>query len=492
MSKQSLMPSVQYAFKSIRRNFRRSFTLMLGIIISISIISGVLFYLDSTSGTLVSKALADVTIDTAIVDTTANETLIREILDFTLNESDFELINSADLIVGTKPFMYSGRSAGKPTFEIGAIVAPNDEFDLSFQSVRQMLTTGGNFSITYVIGLEPSYFEHFSLFSTTANVTEVFGNGQVLISENLEALLDDTDNVINVTIIDSEFDFQEKQFNTLQSLNLTVGGVTKFDTAIMQESIYAFEPDLINEGDSAILQSSLVPNVILMDYEQYWSLFNSTADKTVSFNAIHIKEDHSLLSDDTETISSQINQIANIIGIYYPEVEVVDLLNIALDSVDEQLNQMRLFLIYFALPGLLLGAFISKYAIDLTLKERQKEIGLLRTKATLRRQIAFSMGFESTIISSVGLVLGLLIGYIASLMIYNGLNGGGGLIAISGTSIGLSLAIGVGIVSIAVYFSTKQLLKPSVTETLKDKKDEKVPFWRKIYLDYILIGVSIV
>ncbi len=64
----TMLTSVTYALKSIHRNFQRSFTLMFGVIISLAIVSGVLFYLDSTSGELVQVAFADVHIDSVISD----------------------------------------------------------------------------------------------------------------------------------------------------------------------------------------------------------------------------------------------------------------------------------------------------------------------------------------------------------------------------------------------------------------------------------------
>lgn len=46
---------LSYARKSIFRNFRRSSTLMIGIIISLAIISGVLFYVDSSTEIMIDR-----------------------------------------------------------------------------------------------------------------------------------------------------------------------------------------------------------------------------------------------------------------------------------------------------------------------------------------------------------------------------------------------------------------------------------------------------
>ena len=142
-------------------------------------------------------------------------------------------------------------------------------------------------------------------------------------------------------------------------------------------SIVAFDPSQTSGGTS-IKKTSQISNCIVMSYSKYWDLFinESIPQSTlaISFNSVHLKLDHSQLSTNTDIIYGQLSQMQSTIEIFYPNVDISNLLSLALDQVVVQLNQMRLFLVYFALPGLLIGAYLSKYAIDLTIKERQKEI----------------------------------------------------------------------------------------------------------------------
>lgn len=500
MNKKSYIPSWKYAVRSIRRNYRRSFTLMFGVIISIAIISGILFYLDSTTDSLVETAFENVQIDTAIsAGLSANETDMQEILEFATNESsttadNLDQISGAELIIGTDPFGISWGKSGQG-LEIGAIASPDSDYNLTMESLKDLLSNEGSLSVTYIIGIEPSYLETFPLFSTTDNVTQIFDNDQVLISQNLEYSLNDTDNRIDVSLAALSVANNARNLHVYMNQSLEVGGTFELNSIMMQESISAFELDQTS-GDTNIKQSAQISNVILMSYSQYWSLFvNQTTMHSalgISFNAIHLKLDHSLLSTDLDIVYGELNQIGSTFGVYYPNLEVVNLLEMTLDQVGEQLNQMRLFLIYFALPGLLIGAYVSKYAIDLTLKERKKEIGLLRTKTAVRDQIVAAMGFESFLISTVGMGAGLISGYLASFVISNSLNGGGGLIVISLTSLGISVGIGLLIIGFATYFSAKQLLTSTITDTLKISTEQKPALWRRIYLDFILLGLALI
>ena len=194
-----------------------------------------------------------------------------------------------------------------------------------------------------------------------------------------------------------------------------------------------------------------------MSYSKYYEFINGS--NLADFNSIHIKVDHSQLDPDPQNALNQLSTINSRIAVFYYDTTTINLVSKALDQVDDMINQMRLFLIYFALPGLLLGGFLSKYAIDLSVKERGREIGLLRTKAAQRKQIALSVAFESTIISLIGLGVGILAGYAISLSISNILNDTKwSFIEVSTVSVIISLSVGVLIAISAAFLSTRQLL----------------------------------
>ncbi|MHA1330879.1 MAG: FtsX-like permease family protein [Candidatus Hodarchaeales archaeon] len=472
--------SLFYSLKSIRRNFRRSFTLMLGVIISLAIVSGVLFYLDGTSFSMVEAAVEDVDIDVSIMDNSLGETEIRELKNFSLTEIQSELITSAEVFAGFNPFSINA---------IGAIVSMG-EFNLTMQSLRD---PEANFSTTYVLAVDPSYFNTFDLLSTSDNVSDIFEQNQVLVSSTLstELLVQNGDN-ISLSVVKTSINRALKQLDitTIKDLDLSVGGTLFFDTGIFDDSSSAFKPESSEESTFNLRFFTQTSNCIVMSYSMFMDIF-SDASSAISFNGVQVKLDHSKLSYDTTTLLGQLSKITGVIEVFYPNTVVVDLLEQTINSVTDQLNQMRLFLIYFSLPGLLLGGYITKYAIDLTIEERQREIGLLRSRAAQRKQIVLSIALESIFIAFIGLIIGLLAGLTASIAISELLNNGSS-IYVSVESSLLSLTIGLVTVLSAVILSITQLLKPSISETVKSGKKTSVAFWKRIYLDFLLVGVVVI
>ncbi|MFX0085638.1 MAG: FtsX-like permease family protein [Candidatus Hodarchaeota archaeon] len=485
----TMITSVLYAIKSIRRNFRRTFTLMFGVIMSLTIVSGVLFYVDSTSGELIEAVLDDIHIDLAISDTSLTEAEAKSLQEFVqLNTSD--LITSVEIIAGTKPF-------GPNT--VGAIVAADNQYNLPTDDLRTIFTSEQNFTTTYIFGIEPSYLETFSIFSTIDNITEIFENDQVLISRSInEYFKDDTDNILNLSLVSFEIDISTMpptpNLGIPLSVELNVGGIVNVDTAAMEEVSYAFEPESLLESNpfGMFLAYTQVTNCIIMSYSNYVEMI-SQATNAICLNGVHVKIEHSKFASDPTNIYSKLSGISTLISTWFPETTIIDLLGLALDQVADQLNQMRLFLIYFALPGLFLGAYISKYAIDLTIEERQREIGILRIKSALRKYIATVICIESLTITGIGLTIGIITGYLASMTISKLFNSGStGFITVSLDSLVISASIGGLIVFIAAFLSVRQLLAPSITETLKEGKERHPTLWRRIYLDLILIGIVII
>ena len=57
---------------------------------------------------------------------------------------------------------------------------------------------------------------------------------------------------------------------------------------VLENSIYAFNPNVYSENIPTIIQSSQISNCIFMDYDQYWQMIENNS-VAISFNAVHIK-----------------------------------------------------------------------------------------------------------------------------------------------------------------------------------------------------------
>jgi putative ABC transport system permease protein len=77
-------------------------------------------------------------------------------------------------------------------------------------------------------------------------------------------------------------------------------------------------------------------------------------------------------------------------------------------DLESNLSFLRTFLLVFAYVSLVVGAFIIFNTFSITVAQRTREFGLLRTLGASRRQIMRSVVYEGLLLGAVGAVLGLL------------------------------------------------------------------------------------
>jgi putative ABC transport system permease protein len=79
-------------------------------------------------------------------------------------------------------------------------------------------------------------------------------------------------------------------------------------------------------------------------------------------------------------------------------------------NLESTLGFLRTFLLVFAYVALVVGAFIIFNTFSITVAQRTRELGLLRTLGASRRQVLSSVLYEGLMLGVVGAVLGLLLG----------------------------------------------------------------------------------
>jgi putative ABC transport system permease protein len=79
-------------------------------------------------------------------------------------------------------------------------------------------------------------------------------------------------------------------------------------------------------------------------------------------------------------------------------------------NLESTLGFLRTFLLVFAYVALVVGAFIIFNTFSITVAQRTRELGLLRTLGASRRQVLSSVIYEGLMLGVVGSVLGLLLG----------------------------------------------------------------------------------
>ncbi len=123
-------------------------------------------------------------------------------------------------------------------------------------------------------------------------------------------------------------------------------------------------------------------------------------------------------------------------------------------ELEESLSFLRTFLLVFAYVALVVGAFIIFNTFSITIAQRTRELGLLRTLGASRPQVLRSVVYEGLMLGVIGAVLGLLGGIALAPALDQLFKSFGADLPDSGTvvqtrTIVVSLLVGIGVTVIA-------------------------------------------
>src|SRR5919106_4085404 len=125
------------------------------------------------------------------------------------------------------------------------------------------------------------------------------------------------------------------------------------------------------------------------------------------------------------------------------------------DEIHDQLSFLPIFLGVFAAVALIVGAFVIFNTFSITVAQRVREYGLLRTLGASRRQVLSSVLVEAALIGLVGAVTGVLGGLLFAKGIESLFNALGiGLpttaLVVATRTVVVSVALGIGVTLVAV------------------------------------------
>jgi putative ABC transport system permease protein len=126
------------------------------------------------------------------------------------------------------------------------------------------------------------------------------------------------------------------------------------------------------------------------------------------------------------------------------------------DQIREDIGFLRIALLVFAFVALFVGAFLIFNTFSITVAQRIKEFGMLRTLGGSRRQILSSVVIEALAIGVLGALLGLLAGYgiavgLNALFVAIGIDLPTTALVTKDRTIVVSLLIGVGVTLVSSF-----------------------------------------
>ncbi len=126
------------------------------------------------------------------------------------------------------------------------------------------------------------------------------------------------------------------------------------------------------------------------------------------------------------------------------------------DQIRENIGFLRIALLVFAFVALFVGAFLIFNTFSITVAQRIKELGMLRTLGASRRQILSSVVIEALAIGLLGALVGLLAGYgiavgLNALFVAIGIDLPTTALVTKDRTVVVSLLIGVGVTLVSSF-----------------------------------------
>jgi putative ABC transport system permease protein len=160
----------------------------------------------------------------------------------------------------------------------------------------------------------------------------------------------------------------------------------------------------------------------------------------------------------------------------------------------------KILLIFLGLPGVALAAYMVKFAAELFADAQRREIGLLRTRGATPGQITAIIAAASTLLAVGGSACGVVFGVLILLASAGGQVAGdlnplapGFDWGTFGSSAGIAFLAGLALTFLAAFLPIFGALRREVTQERRAvRRAEAAPFWKRAYLDGILVGAAIV
>ena len=447
--------TLQYAWRLVTRNFRRTMTYLIGLALAVGLFAGILFFVDTTTRQMTDLALAPVKLDMVVHATTP---------DVNVAQATPVIVNQQGILAAETVYSADFASAVKAD---GTQASPS----------------GRMFAIS------PSYLNTFNILQISSGSMDPNG---VMVSEAMAISL-------NLKVGDTvQFTFS----GINQPISLPVSGIINLDNA---DVLFATATEAEN---------SIVSDVVFVDNS--WFKTNllaplsalaanpptSMAPGAVILDPqIHVKIDQSLLPADPTLAAYRADAMRRLVERQFPgQLKAVNNLSDALSASKGDVLSAKVLFIFLGLPGVALAAYLSKFAAELFAESQRREISQLRTRGAQPTQITAIVAISSFILAVGGTLLGILVG-LGLLLISGGQQALRSLNPLAANfdwltfarSTGIAFAAGIVLSFLASFMPTYQMLRSEVTqERRKVQRVNHAPFWKKAYLDIFALAAAAV
>jgi len=446
------MSYLTYALQLILRNRRRTLTYLFGLVLAVGLFSGILFFVDASANKMTQTAIAPVVVDMQVRSTLAHPdmTPVRTALEGESFVTHVEPVVIADFTSLSVPISNQATPAGK------------------------------------LFVLQPSYYDSFGALKLLSGDATSPG---VLISQAAA-------NDLGLSVGDSvaiNFD----QFATPY--------VTKITGIVDPTSAYflfaSTNPDQQGEYNPVPYDVFISPQ--LWESDLAVPLTNPPAPTGANAKPIaaqeplyelHVGTNHSLLPSDPTKAGIFVDTLRRSMEKQFPgEITITNNLADSIQQAAKDVLWAKLLFLFLGMPGVVLAAYLSKYATDLLTGPQRQEIGLLRARGATPRQIMLAMGIASLLIALVGTVLGLIVGLGSTTLLFGTSAIAPASLSLYSRSILYAFVAGLLLTGAATLMPIRATLRQEISHERRQSEHEaKPPFWARTYLDVaslIIAGV---
>jgi putative ABC transport system permease protein len=171
------------------------------------------------------------------------------------------------------------------------------------------------------------------------------------------------------------------------------------------------------------------------------------------------------------------------------QITVIDNLTDALTAAGKDTVLAKVLFIFLGLPGVLLAAYLSRYAGSLLAEAQRRERATLRARGIRPAMLLRALALNTAAITVIGSALGLALGF----GLVSWLGGAATSTPPAGAyAISVAIALGGAVLTttIALYAPARRALLREVAEERREVAVTATPFWMRARLDYTLLAIA--
>jgi putative ABC transport system permease protein len=278
-----------------------------------------------------------------------------------------------------------------------------------------------------------------------------------------------------------------------QPITLQAGGVADFSRA---DALFASR-SADNQGEFV-----QVPNVVVVGMDVFTNSIlpalrvdaaspspllkaSPSLELDLHINRARLASDPSTAAVFTQGLKRSIERTAP------GQVVVIDNLSDALTAARGDSILAKILFLFLGLPGVLLAAYLSRYAGGLLAQAQRRERATLRTRGARPEHLVRALTYNTVFVAAAGSLLGLGLGLGALFLIFGGASLAGAAPGAFLLSVVLSVAAGVITTGLALYFPGLRSLRREASEERRElESGTAAPAWLRLRLDIAFLAAA--